>query len=115
MIEHPSRELARIAHHFGIEITPERLSSVVEQCSVERMRELEKLEENEWVATRNHRKDIPFVRVAKSGGWRSALPAPCVSKIESAWGTLMTTLGYELVSAPAPLAGATIPQEVPRT
>jgi hypothetical protein len=115
MIEHTPRELARIARHFGIEVTSERLNSVVEECSVEHMRELEKLEENDWVATRNHRKDIPFVRVAKAGGWHSALPAPCVAKIESAWGSLMSTLGYELVSEPGPLADAiNRQQEAPR-
>jgi Sulfotransferase domain len=114
MIEQTPRELTRIARHFGIEVTPERLSRIVEQCSVDRMREMEKLEENDWVATRKHRKDIPFVRAARAGEWRSALPATCVSKIESAWGGLMTTLGYELVSGPAPLMGAMSgPQEAP--
>jgi hypothetical protein len=114
MIEQTPRELTRIARHFGIEVTPERLSRIVEQCSVDRMREMEKLEENDWIATRKHRKDIPFVRAARAGEWRSALPATCVSKIESAWGGLMTTLGYELVSGPAPLMGAMSgPQEAP--
>jgi hypothetical protein len=116
MIEQTPHELARIAQHFGMEVTPERLNDAVERSSAERMRELEKLEENEWVATRKHRKDIPFVRVAKAGGWRSALPGPCVSKIESAWGNLMTALGYELVSAPTTLADAMSGQQgVPRS
>ena len=115
MIKHTSHELARIARHFQIEVTPERLSRVVEECSVERMRELEKLEENEWVATRKHRKDIPFVRAAKARGWRSELPEPCVAKIESAWGNLMNTIGYELVSKPAQLTSAmSRQQEAPR-
>ena len=60
------------------------------------MRALEKLQEDKWVATKNRRKDIPFVRVAKSGGWRTDLPASCVQQIETAWGELMTTLGYEI-------------------
>lgn len=98
MIDDTPRELARIAHHLGIEATPERLSAVIEQSSADRMRELEKLGQNEWVVTKMHRKDIPFVRVAKAGGWRTNLPEPCVALIESAWGDVMTTLGYELVS-----------------
>jgi hypothetical protein len=116
MIEQTPRELARIARHLRIEVTPEQLNAVIEQSSAQRMRELEKLEENEWVATKKHRKDIPFVRGAGAGGWRSKLPAPCIAKIESTWGDLMTTLGYELVSVPAPPADAmSRQQEVPRT
>ena len=98
MMEDTPRELARIAHHLGIEATSHRLSTVIERSSDDRMRELEKRSEDTWVATKKHRKDIPFVRVAKAGGWRSKLSAPCVAKIEAAWGNLMTTLGYELVS-----------------
>jgi hypothetical protein len=116
MIEQTPRELARIAHHLRIEVTPEQLATVIERSSAQRMRELEKLEENEWVATKKHRKDIPFVRGAGAGGWRSKLPAPCIAKIESTWGNLMTTLGYELVSVPAQPADAmSRQQEVPRS
>lgn len=116
MIEQTPRELARIARHLRIEVTPEQLSTVIERSSAQRMRELEKLEENEWVATKKHRKDIPFVRAAGAGGWRSKLPAPCVAKIESMWGNLMTTLGYELVSVPpAPADTMGRQQEVRRT
>jgi hypothetical protein len=68
------------------------------------MRELEKQEADKWVATKNRRKDIPFVRVAKSGGWRTSLPESCVRQIENAWGDLMTTLGYELVTVNVPQA-----------
>ena len=114
MIEQTPRELARIARHLRIEATSEQLSAVIERSSAQRMRELEKLEENQWVATKKHRKDIPFVRAAGAGGWRSKLPAPCIAKIESTWGNLMTTLGYELVSVPAPPADAVNrQQEVP--
>jgi hypothetical protein len=116
MIEQTPRELARIARHLRIDVTPEQLSAVIERSSAQRMRELEKLEENEWVATKKHRKDIPFVRTAGAGGWRSKLPTPCIAKIESTWGNLMTTLGYELVSVPQPPVGAiSRQQEVPRT
>jgi hypothetical protein len=114
MIEQTPRELARIARHLRIEVTTEQLNAVIEKSSAQRMRELEKLEENEWVATKKHRKDIPFVRAAGAGGWRSKLPAPCIAKIESTWGNLMTTLGYELVSAPAtPVNAMSREQEVP--
>jgi len=34
--------------------------------------------------------------VAKAGGWRANLPRDCVARIESAWGSLMEEMGYEL-------------------
>jgi Sulfotransferase domain len=94
-------ELQRIAAFLGFESDPEKLKRVIERSSADRMREMEKAEADKWVATRKHRKDIPFVRVAKSNGWRSSLPAPCVRRIEESWGDLMTTLGYELTTIPA--------------
>jgi hypothetical protein len=97
MTENPARELAKVARHLGKNATAEQLKRAVELSSADRMRELEKAEENQWVATKKHRKDIPFVRVAKAGGWRSKLPPQCIEQIESKWGRLMKTLGYELV------------------
>jgi hypothetical protein len=102
MMSDTPRELGRIAKFLGIDPQPERVSKAIEHSSADRMRELEKLESDKWVATRNRRKDIPFVRVAKSGGWRTSLPENCVRQIETAWGDLMTTLGYELVTANVP-------------
>lgn len=95
-------ELVRIANFLGIEPEPGRIRQAIERSSADRMRKLEKLEEDKWVATKNRRKDIPFVRVAKSGGWRNSLPDPCVRQIESEWGDIMTRLSYELVTVPVP-------------
>jgi hypothetical protein len=91
-------ELTRIAHFLEIEADSARLQRAVELSSADRMRQLEKQEQDQWVATKTRRKDIPFVRVAKSGGWKTALPEPCVQQIESAWGEVMTAVGYELVT-----------------
>jgi len=102
MMHDTVKELARVADFLGIEPTPDRLRQAIERSSADRMRALEKAEENQWVATRKHRKDIPFVRVAKSGGWRQSLPETCVQKIEDAWGDIMTKVGYELISARVP-------------
>jgi hypothetical protein len=101
MMQDTTRELARIAAFLGIEPDPARLQEAIRKSSAERMRELEKLESAKWVATKNRRNDIPFVRGAKSGGWRSSLPQSCVHQIEAAWGDLMSTLGYELVTVHA--------------
>jgi hypothetical protein len=98
MLEDPARELLRVAHLLDVDATPEGLRRAIEQSSAERMRELERLQSDQWVATKNRRKDIPFVRAARAGGWRLDLPEPSVNRIESAWGNLMSTLGYELVT-----------------
>ena len=97
-----ARELERIAKFMGIDPTADRLQRAIDRSSADRMRALEKLEEDKWVATKNRRKDIPFVGVAKSGGWRTALPEGCVRQIETAWGDLMNTLGYEVATARLP-------------
>ena len=93
------QQLRRIAAFLGLEPTPERLTQVIEASSSERMREMERTQSDQWVATKKHRKDIPFVGTATSGRWQSDLPGPLVSKIESTWGNLMLTLGYPLVAS----------------
>jgi hypothetical protein len=100
MMKDTTHELTRIARFLGIDPVPSRLEQAIERSSADRMRTLEKLEEDNWVATKKHRKDIPFVRVAKSGGWRTALPEASAQLIEEAWGDIMTAVGYELVAAP---------------
>ena len=104
MMKDTMHELTRIANFLGIAPETQRLQQAIERSSADRMRELEKLEADQWVATKNRRKDIPFVRVAKAGGWRTSLPEACVRQIEAAWGDLMTTLGYELVTVNVPVA-----------
>jgi hypothetical protein len=100
LIKDTASELQRIAVFLGVNADAERLRRVIESSSADRMREMEKAEANLWVATRKRRQDIPFVRLAKSEGWKASLPASCVRQIEEAWGDLMTTLGYELTTAP---------------
>jgi len=104
MMKDTMHELTRIADFLGISPETQRLQQAIERSSADRMRELEKLEADQWVATKNRRKDIPFVRVAKAGGWRTSLPETCVRQIEAAWADLMTTLGYELVTVNVPVA-----------
>jgi len=62
------------------------------------MRELEKKQGHLWSSTRETRKDKPFVRTAKAGGWKTELPASSVCEIETAWAILMHEIGYELTS-----------------
>jgi len=89
-------ELGRIASFLGLSADREQLSFTVEQSSADRMRELEKKQAHLWSSTRETRKDKPFVRSAKAGGWKTELPEAGVAAIESAWGGLMREMGYEL-------------------
>lgn len=89
-------ETRKIAKFLGIPAEEERLRAAVERSSANRMRELEKKQADQWTGTKNTRLEIPFVREAKSGGWKEALPAPLAEQIEAAWAPLMKVLGYEL-------------------
>ena len=89
-------ETAKIAEFLGIQATTERLQAAVERSSADRMRKLEKQEADQWTGTKNTRKEIPFVRAAKSGGWKETLPAHSVEEIEVAWAPLLNFLGYPL-------------------
>ena len=74
------------------------LQRAIEMSSADRMRALEKQEAASWVLTKGTRSDKPFVRSATSGGWKSQLAPESVAAIESAWGNLMQSMGYELTS-----------------
>lgn len=89
-------ETARVAEFLGIQATPERLQEAIDKSSADRMRKLEKQQADQWTGTKNTRKEIPFVRAAKSGGWKETLPAHSVEEIEVAWATLLNFLGYPL-------------------
>jgi hypothetical protein len=117
----PVQELMRVSafleqHSFRkIDSSPEKLQRAVDLSSSERMRSLEKAESANWVLTKSTRLDKPFVRTAKAGGWKSTLSSESVASIESAWGPLMKSLGYEVggaLSSPAqPQALATTSAE----
>jgi hypothetical protein len=98
------RELARIAEFLGIAQDPQRLALALERSSADRMRDLERKQAHLWSSTRETRKDKPFVRAAKAGGWRPELPEKCVAALETAWGQVMKDVGYELSAST--LAGA---------
>jgi hypothetical protein len=98
MIVDTERELVKIAVFLGIEPNRQLLANTIDRSSAERMRGLEKTQGSEWVSTKNKRSDIPFIRTASSGGWKNLLPSDAIAVIESAWGPLMSSLGYELVT-----------------
>jgi len=91
-----ARQMARIAEFIGVPANTERIAFALEQSSADRMRELEKKQGHLWSSTKQTRQDKPFVRSAKSGGWKRELSEASIAEIESAWGGLMQELGYEL-------------------
>jgi Sulfotransferase domain len=101
MVADTPTELAKVAAFLGIPADPSRIAHAVAQSSSDKMRELESTQFRLWSGTRETRRDLPFVRSAKAGGWKSGLPEASVRALELAWSPLMKWLGYELVSSPA--------------
>ncbi|MGH9430722.1 MAG: sulfotransferase domain-containing protein [Terriglobia bacterium] len=107
LLEDTRRELSKVAEFLDLKATPERISRAVELSSADNMRKLEVKQAHEWATTKQSRKDILFVRAARSGQWRESLPPVSVAEIESAWGPIMKLLGYPLsneVEVPAHLS-----------
>jgi Sulfotransferase domain len=96
LLEDTLRELTRVAQFLELNATPERIARAVNLSSAENMRRLEVKQAKEWATTKDSRKDILFVRAARSGEWRKTLPTTSVAEIESAWGGVMKLLGYPL-------------------
>jgi hypothetical protein len=92
----PERELCKIASFLRIDTSHASLVRAVELSSAERMRKLEREEADLWAGTKDTRRDIPFVREARVGAWKSVLSKSQAAKIENSWGSLMAALGYEL-------------------
>ena len=102
MLTDTPRELTRLAQFLGIQVSPELLQRAITNSSAGHMQQLEKEQQDQWIATKKHRKDIPFVRVGKAGGWKINLPQRSVRLIEAAWGDLMISLGYSTVTVRVP-------------
>ena len=94
----PVREVTRIARFLNIPAGPDRIEFAFQQSSADRMRELERKQGPVWASTKETRQDKPFIRSAKSGGWKAELPEPCTARLEAVWGGLMRDLGYELAT-----------------
>jgi Sulfotransferase domain len=101
LIADPYEGLARIGKFLSVDASAERITQAVERSSADKMRRLEQTDRDRWFMTRGTRKDINFVREAKSEQWKTALPAESVAKIESAGGHIMELLGYKLVTLPS--------------
>lgn len=87
-------QLTRIADMLGLPADEAQIRRAVENSRADRMRETEQTQRHAHKFLKSSRADIPFVRAAKSGQWRSELPPEAARQIESAWGLLMGELGY---------------------
>jgi hypothetical protein len=96
LLSDTGEELRGLVDLLRIDVQPERIERAVRLSSAAQMRSLEQKQWKEWGTTKNTRKDIPFVRDAKSGGWREKLSPASANKIEAAWGATMEELGYEV-------------------
>lgn len=99
MIADTQKESTKIASFLGLDSSPERIARAVVLSSADRMRKLEKEQSRQWKETKKTRQDKPFVRKAASGGWKTILSERSVAQIESAWGDVMRSAGYKLVTA----------------
>jgi len=99
LIENAVEGLAQIARLLNLEPDRHRLEKAVEFSSADRMRALEKLQADQWASTKETRIDLPFVRGAKAGEWKSTLSPDAVAQIEQEWGSLMRALGYKIETA----------------
>jgi len=95
-------EVKKMEHFLGLPPSDARVRQAIERSSSERMRELEKTQALTWSSIKETRQDIPFVRTARAGNWRTDLPESAVAEIENAWGPLMTWLGYDLALPASP-------------
>jgi len=102
LLADPVTELTKLAPFLGLDPTRERVERAVRLSSGSHMQSLEKKQSKQWVTTKGTREDIPFVREAKSGGWRNQLSTRAVKVIEDAWGNTMIQLGYELATNSEP-------------
>jgi hypothetical protein len=86
-------ELDKVARFLGLPATSGHLAEAVNRSSADHVRRLEQ---------KTARKiDLDSSRSSAEGGWRTTLPKAAVSEIESAWGPLMSRLGYELCDTAA--------------
>ena len=104
MLQNPEQALSEIVQLLNLNASKDRLSRAVELSSADHMRDLELSEGKNWLLTKNTRQDKPFVRTAKTGGWRAELPKQSVADIEAAWGEVMESVGYKLTSGASPMA-----------
>jgi sulfotransferase family protein len=101
LLEDPKRELAKVTTLLGVDGSEDNLLRAVELSSIDRMKNLERQQSRQWIETKNTRQDKMFVRSGRRGEWQSVLSETSVGAIETAFGPVMRSLGYELTKETA--------------
>jgi hypothetical protein len=94
LLENAEAQLARVAEMLKLPADNGQLRRAVENSRADRMRDLERSQRAQHKYLKSSREDIPFVRAAKSGQWRTELAPEAARQIEAAWGAVMRELGY---------------------
>jgi hypothetical protein len=94
LLENTEGELSKVAEFLGRTASLQDIQRAVASSLADKMKKLEQKQSDQWSTTREGRKDINFVREARSGQWKLTLPPASVAEIESTWGHLMRPLGY---------------------
>jgi len=102
LLVNPKPQLAKAALFLGIDPDEQQIEDIIRRSSADEMRKMEQTQARLWSSTRDTRQDVPFVREAKSGGWKEQLPEASVAEIEAAWAPLMLRLGYHLTGSSRP-------------
>jgi hypothetical protein len=87
-------EVARIARFRGAAADEAAIAAVVERCSADRMREMERTQGGAWRPLKGRREGHTFVRKARAGGWREELVPELAQRVEETWTVPMQQLGY---------------------
>ncbi len=99
MLADTQAELSKAADFLHLARDEARIAAAVARSSANNMREMENKQAGLWSSTKDTRADVPFVRSAQAGGWRTQLPEAAVRELENAWSPLMRWLGYETAYA----------------
>ncbi len=96
----PSRELKRVVDFIGLEVDDSTISNAVAWSQAEVMRQTESVSKVEtilpnFVLKWLKKERIPFVRQAKSGGWREVFDDELREIYWNKFGKQMEQLGYE--------------------
>ena len=94
LLTQPEFEVEKITRFLKIKTTKLDLARVIKLSSADHMRRLEKAQANVWKTIKHSRREIPFVRSARSGNWMSELSVHSARLIAARWRVLMKSLKY---------------------
>jgi hypothetical protein len=94
LLTQPELEVEKIARFLNANTSEPDLARVIELSSADHMRRLEKAQADVWKTIKHSRREIPFIRSAKSGNWKSELSSHSARLIAARWPDLMKSLKY---------------------